>query len=137
MHSINPPSSEEEVFYQLLCYLGKAMGPESFAPYFSGLLPVLIKMSTDKKVTKSERAFAVGVLGDCMEPLQAQLQPYVDQVLKALTIAAEVSWIMQWFLRLCVTILTKIRTEMSSFYLKGLCYVDMISVCGKLAQSLL
>jgi len=65
------------------------MGPENFAPYFSGLLPVLLKMSTDKKVTKSERAFAVGVLGDCMEPLQGQLQPFVDQVLKALTNAAE------------------------------------------------
>ena len=82
------------------------MGPENFAPYFSGLLPVLLKMSTDKKVTKSERAFAVGVLGDCMEPLQGQLQPFVDQVLKALTNAAEVCRFIECSFWYCGAVLT-------------------------------
>ena len=71
------------------------MTPETFAPYFSDLLPMLLKMAASKKSSEPERSFAVGAMADCMEPLQEHIQPFVKLVLKALSNASKVTLIIQ------------------------------------------
>ena len=65
---------------EVLPNLGRAMTPDGFAPYFMGLLQMLIK-KTKKQCTVAERSFAVGALADCMEPLQGRLEPFLKFVL--------------------------------------------------------
>jgi len=65
---------------EVLPNLGRAMAPEAFAPYFMGLLQMLLK-KTRNCCSTAERSFAVGALADCMEPLQGRLEPFIPHVL--------------------------------------------------------
>merc|ERR1719383_703410 len=65
---------------EVLPNLGRAMAPDTFAPYFVGLLQMLLK-KTRNCCSTAERSFAVGALADCMEPLQGRLEPFIPHVL--------------------------------------------------------
>ena len=65
---------------EVLPNLGRAMTPDGFAPYFMGLLQMLLK-KTKKQCSTAERSFAVGALADCMEPLQGRLESFKQFVL--------------------------------------------------------
>merc|ERR1719153_1355790 len=53
---------------EVLPNLGRAMTPQTFAPYFTGLLPMLLR-KTKKQCSLAERSFAVGAIADSVEPL--------------------------------------------------------------------
>ena len=53
---------------EIIPNLGKAMTPATFAPYFSGLLPMLLK-KTKKNASISERSFSVGAIAESVQPL--------------------------------------------------------------------
>lgn len=65
---------------EVLPNLGRAMAPDTFAPYFVGLLPWILK-KTRKQASLAERSFAVGALADCMEPLKGQLDKFLPHVM--------------------------------------------------------
>jgi len=65
---------------EVLPNLGRAMTPDTFAPFMLGLMPMLLK-KTRKHGSVPERAFAVGALADCVEPLQGGLEPFLKHVL--------------------------------------------------------
>jgi len=65
---------------EVLPNLGRALQPANFAPYFTGLLPMLLK-KTKKHCSVAERSFAVGAIADSMEPLQGVLAPFVPHLL--------------------------------------------------------
>merc|ERR1719186_772850 len=65
---------------EVLPTLGRALNPATFAPYFTGLLPMLLK-KTKKHCSVAERSFAVGAIADSMEPLQGVLQPFLQHLL--------------------------------------------------------
>merc|ERR1711892_1256584 len=52
---------------EVLPNLGRALTPQAFAPYFTGLLPILLK-KTKKQCSVAERSFAVGAIADSIEP---------------------------------------------------------------------
>ena len=53
---------------EIIPNLGKAMTPATFAPYFTGLLPMLLK-KTKKNASISERSFSVGAIAESVQPL--------------------------------------------------------------------
>ena len=65
---------------EVLPTLGRALNPATFAPYFTGLLPMLLK-KTKKHCSVAERSFAVGAIADSLEPLQGVLQPFLQHLL--------------------------------------------------------
>merc|ERR550519_326920 len=65
---------------EVLPNLGRALQPITFAPYFTGLLPMLLK-KTKKHCSVAERSFAVGAIADSMEPLAGVLAPFVPHLL--------------------------------------------------------
>jgi len=65
---------------EVLPTLGRALNPATFAPYFTGLLPMLLK-KTKKHCSVAERSFAVGAIADSMEPLQGVLQPFLQHLI--------------------------------------------------------
>ena len=69
---------------EVLPNLGRALTPATFAPYFTGLLPHLLK-KTKKHCSVAERSFAVGAIADSMEPLQGVLQPFLPHLLPLFT----------------------------------------------------
>ena len=81
-------AEQDEMLFQyageVLPNLGRAMTPESFAPYMMGLLQMLVK-KTRKQTMVAERSFAVGALADCVEPLQGRLEPFLKHVLPVMT----------------------------------------------------
>jgi len=65
---------------EVLPNLGRAMTPQAFAPYFTGLLPNLLK-KTKKQCSIAERSFAIGAIADSMEPLTGVLDPFIQHLL--------------------------------------------------------
>jgi len=65
---------------EVLPTLGRALAPATFAPYFTGLLPMLLK-KTKKHCSVAERSFAVGAIADSLEPLQGVLDPFLQHLL--------------------------------------------------------
>ena len=65
---------------EVLPTLGRALNPATFAPYFTGLLPMLLK-KTIKHCSVAEQSFAVGAIADSLEPLQGVLQPFLQHLL--------------------------------------------------------
>jgi len=69
---------------EVLPNLGRALTPLAFAPYFTGLLPMLLK-KTKKHCSIAERSFAVGAIADSMEPLSTALGPFLPHLLPLFT----------------------------------------------------
>ena len=65
---------------EVLPNLGRALTPQAFAPYFTGLLPILLK-KTKKQCSVAERSFAVGAIADSIEPLAGVLEPFLPHLL--------------------------------------------------------
>jgi len=65
---------------EVLPNLGRALTPPVFAPYFTALLPMLLK-KTRKQCSVAERSFAVGAIADSMEPLAGVLEPFIPHLL--------------------------------------------------------
>lgn len=65
---------------EVLPNLGRALSPSVFAPYFTGLLPMLLK-KTKRQCTVAERSFAIGAIADSMEPLAGVLEPFIPHLL--------------------------------------------------------
>ena len=66
-------SEQDEAIFEyagdVLPSLGQAMTPDTFAPYFVGSLPLLVKKMKPQCST-AERSFAVGTMADCVRSLQ-------------------------------------------------------------------
>merc|ERR1712025_1230055 len=69
---------------EVLPNLGRALTPPVFAPYFTGLLPLLLK-KTKKQCSVAERSFAIGAIADSMEPLAGVLEPFLPHLLPLFT----------------------------------------------------
>jgi len=69
---------------EVLPNLGRALTPPVFAPYFTGLLPMLLK-KTKKHCSVAERSFAIGAIADSMEPLAGVLEPFLPHLLPLFT----------------------------------------------------
>lgn len=65
---------------EVLPNLGRALTPQTFAPYFTGLLQLLLK-KTRKQCSVAERSFAVGAIADSVEPLAGVLDPFLPHLL--------------------------------------------------------
>jgi len=65
---------------EVLPNLGRALTPKAFAPYFTGLLPILLK-KTKKQCSVAERSFAIGAIADSIEPLAGVLDPFLKHLL--------------------------------------------------------
>ena len=65
---------------EILPNLGRALTPESFAPHFSKLLPMLLK-KTKKSCSIAERSFAVGAIAESIEPLAGVLTPFLPKLM--------------------------------------------------------
>ena len=65
-------SEQDEAIFEyagdVLPSLGQAMTPETFAPYFTGCLPQLLK-KMKPHCSIAERSFAVGTMADCVKAL--------------------------------------------------------------------
>lgn len=53
---------------EIIPNLGKALTPQTFSPYFTGMLPMLLK-KTKKHASISERSFSVGAIAESIQPL--------------------------------------------------------------------
>lgn len=79
-------SEQDEVLFEyageVLPALGMAMTPQTFAPYFAGIMPHLLKKAK-KQCSESERSFAAGALAECMRPLgdAAVLRAFLPKLL--------------------------------------------------------
>ena len=66
-------SEEDEAIFEyageVLPSLGMAMTPDTFAPYFIGSLPLLMKKMKPHCST-AERSFAIGTMADCVKSLE-------------------------------------------------------------------
>merc|ERR1719516_728954 len=69
---------------EVLPNLGRALTPPVFAPYFTGLLPMLLK-KTKKHCSIAERSFAVGAIAESIEPLSTALGPFLQHLLPLFT----------------------------------------------------
>jgi len=69
---------------EVLPNLGKALTPLAFAPYFTSLLPMLLK-KTKKHCSIAERSFAVGAIAESIEPLSTALGPFLQHLLPLFT----------------------------------------------------
>jgi len=65
---------------EVLPNLGRALTPQTFAPYFTGLLQMLLK-KTKKQCSIAERSFAIGAIADSIEPLTGVLEPFLPHLL--------------------------------------------------------
>merc|ERR1719452_38116 len=65
---------------EVLPNLGRALTPQAFAPYFTGLLPILLK-KTKKQCSVAERSFAIGAIADSIEPLAGVIDPFLPHLL--------------------------------------------------------
>merc|ERR1719431_2522315 len=65
---------------EVLPNLGRALTPPVFAPYFTGLLPLLLK-KTKKQCSVAERSFAIGAIADSVEPLAGVLDPFLPHLM--------------------------------------------------------
>jgi len=65
---------------EVLPNLGRALTPAVFAPYFTGLLPLLLK-KTKKQCSVAERSFAIGAIADSVEPLAGVLDPFLPHLM--------------------------------------------------------
>ena len=65
---------------EILPNLGRALTPQSFAPHFTKLLPMLLK-KTKKTCSIAERSFAVGAIAESIEPLTGVLTPFLPKLL--------------------------------------------------------
>merc|ERR1712183_1098004 len=65
---------------EVLPNLGRALTPQAFAPYFTGLLQLLLK-KTKKQCSIAERSFAIGALADSIEPLAGVIEPFLPHLL--------------------------------------------------------
>eukprot|EP00092_Neocalanus_flemingeri_P005200 GFUD01005593.1.p1 GENE.GFUD01005593.1~~GFUD01005593.1.p1 ORF type:complete len:950 (+),score=322.92 GFUD01005593.1:135-2852(+) len=65
---------------EVLPNLGRALTPQAFAPYFTGLLQILLK-KTKKQCSIAERSFAIGAIADSIEPLAGVLDPFLPHLL--------------------------------------------------------
>jgi len=76
-------SEQDEMLFEyagdVLPSLGKAMTPETFAPYFMGCFQMLLK-KTRNQCSMAERSFAVGTLADCCVSLQGKLEPFAKHL---------------------------------------------------------
>jgi len=68
---------------EIIPSLGKALTPQSFAPYFTGMLPTLLK-KTKKTASICERSFAVGAIADSIQSLVGVLTPFLPSLLPML-----------------------------------------------------
>jgi len=77
-------SEQDEAIFEyagdVLPSLGQAMTPETFAPYFTGCLPQLLK-KMKPHCSIAERSFAVGTMADCVKALPGKLEPFVKHLL--------------------------------------------------------
>ena len=66
-------SEEDEAIFEyagdVLPSLGMAMTPDTFAPYFIGSLPLLMK-KMKPHCSSAERSFAIGTMADCVKALE-------------------------------------------------------------------
>jgi len=67
---------------EIIPNLGKALTPQTFAPYFTGILPMLLK-KTKKHASISERSFSVGAIAESIQPLSGGnvLAPFLPHIL--------------------------------------------------------
>jgi len=77
-------SEQDEAIFEyagdVLPSLGQAMTPDTFAPYFVGSLPLLMKKMKPHCST-AERSFAVGTMADCVKSLQGTLDKFIKHLL--------------------------------------------------------
>ncbi len=75
-------SEEDEAIFEyageVLPSLGMAMTPDTFAPYFIGSLPLLMKKMKPHCST-AERSFAIGTMADCVKSLEVINKIYYSQ----------------------------------------------------------
>ena len=68
---------------EIIPSLGKALTPQTFAPYFTGMLPTLLK-KTKKNASVSEKSFAVGAIADSIQSLAGVLTPFLPSLMPML-----------------------------------------------------
>jgi len=63
--------------------LGSALPASAFAPFFAGMLPMLVK-KTKGDCTVAEKSFGVGALAECVKPLEGQLAPFIQHLMNVM-----------------------------------------------------